>query len=52
MKTLDIVPEFHLGLGLAVCFSIAARHNARIDIRTGKSGREKFFIISGKSFEI
>lgn len=30
--------DAHLGLGLAVCFSIAARHNARIDIRTGKSG--------------
>ncbi|MHB8918683.1 MAG: PAS domain S-box protein [Desulfocucumaceae bacterium] len=26
------------GLGLAVCYGIAARHNARIDIETGSSG--------------
>ena len=26
------------GLGLAVCFSIAARHNAKIDIETGSTG--------------
>lgn len=26
------------GLGLAVCYSIAARHNARIDFQTGPSG--------------
>ncbi len=26
------------GLGLAVCYSIAARHNARIDFRTGPQG--------------
>jgi signal transduction histidine kinase len=26
------------GLGLAVCYSIAARHNARIDFETGPEG--------------
>ena len=26
------------GLGLAVCYSIAERHNAKIDIKTGLSG--------------
>ncbi|MFA4886504.1 MAG: ATP-binding protein, partial [Desulfotomaculaceae bacterium] len=26
------------GLGLAVCYSIAARHNARIEIETGPKG--------------
>lgn len=26
------------GLGLAVCYGIAARHNARIDIETGRAG--------------
>jgi nitrogen-specific signal transduction histidine kinase len=26
------------GLGLAVCYSIAARHNARIDFNTGSEG--------------
>jgi len=26
------------GLGLATCYSIADRHNARIDIDTGKEG--------------
>jgi signal transduction histidine kinase len=26
------------GLGLAVCYSIAARHNARIDYETGEAG--------------
>ncbi len=31
------------GLGLAVCYSIAARHNARIDVETGP-GRTTFFI--------
>ncbi len=31
------------GLGLAVCYSIAARHNAVIDIETGSAGTT-FFI--------
>jgi signal transduction histidine kinase len=26
------------GLGLAVCYSIAARHNAKINVKTGSSG--------------
>ena len=26
------------GLGLAVCYSIAARHNAKIDVQTGSTG--------------
>jgi PAS domain S-box-containing protein len=30
------------GLGLAVCYSIAARHNAGIDVSTGESGTEFF----------
>ena len=30
------------GLGLAVCFSIAARHNAKIDIQTGPTGTTFF----------
>jgi signal transduction histidine kinase len=30
------------GLGLAVCYSIAARHNARIDIETGPEGTTFF----------
>ncbi|MGI6065616.1 MAG: ATP-binding protein [Bacillota bacterium] len=42
--------DAHLGLGLAVCFSIAARHNAQINIRTGKSGTTVFirFLIKKK----
>lgn len=31
------------GLGLAVCYSVAARHNAVIDVKTGKNGTT-FFI--------
>jgi PAS domain S-box-containing protein len=30
------------GLGLAVCYSIAARHNAKIDIETGSTGTTFF----------
>ena len=30
--------ESGTGLGLAVCYSIAARHNAKIDIETGSIG--------------
>jgi signal transduction histidine kinase len=30
------------GLGLAVCYSIAARHNARIDVETGANGTTFF----------
>lgn len=30
------------GLGLAVCYSIAARHNARIDVETGPTGTSFF----------
>jgi PAS domain S-box-containing protein len=32
------------GLGLAVCYSIAARHNAKIEIKTGPEGTEVFVI--------
>lgn len=34
--------ETGTGLGLAVCYSIAARHNARIEISTGESGTTFF----------
>jgi len=34
----------HSGLGLAVCYSIAARHNARIEIKTGPEGTA-FYVI-------
>jgi len=34
----------HTGLGLAVCYSIAARHNARIEIKTGPEGTA-FYVI-------
>jgi PAS domain S-box-containing protein len=34
----------HTGLGLAVCYSIAARHNAKIEIKTGPEGTA-FFVI-------
>ena len=34
--------ETGTGLGLAVCYSIAARHNARIEISTGDSGTTFF----------
>lgn len=30
--------ESGTGLGLAVCYSIAARHNMKIDVKTGKEG--------------
>jgi len=30
--------DYGTGLGLAVCYSIAQRHNARIDIETGAGG--------------
>ena len=36
------------GLGLAVCYNIAARHNADIKIKTGSKGTT-FFIIFKKS---
>ena len=36
--------EKHSGLGLAVCYSIAARHNARIEIKTGPEGTA-FYVI-------
>jgi len=35
--------ETGTGLGLAVCYSIAARHNAKISVETGTNGTE-FFI--------
>jgi PAS domain S-box-containing protein len=35
------------GLGLAVCFSIAARHNAKIDIQTGPTGTTFFVRFTG-----
>lgn len=34
----------HTGLGLAVCYSIAARHNAKIEIKTGPEGTA-FYVI-------
>ncbi len=34
------------GLGLAVCYSIAARHNARIDYETGPSGTHVLCAVS------
>lgn len=34
--------ESGTGLGLAVCYSIVARHNARIDIETGSAGTTFF----------
>jgi signal transduction histidine kinase len=30
--------ETGTGLGLAVCYSIAARHNARLEVETGQKG--------------
>jgi PAS domain S-box-containing protein len=35
------------GLGLAVCYSIAARHNARIEIETGPKGTTFFVRFNG-----
>jgi len=34
------------GLGLAVCYSIAARHNAKIDVKTGPGGTTFFVSFS------
>jgi len=34
--------EYGTGLGLAVCYSIVARHNAKIDIETGSTGTTFF----------
>lgn len=34
--------EYGTGLGLAVCYSIAARHKAKIDIETGPTGTTFF----------
>ncbi|MDR3542952.1 MAG: ATP-binding protein [Desulfosporosinus sp.] len=34
--------EYGTGLGLAVCYSIVARHNAKIDIETGPTGTTFF----------
>lgn len=39
------------GLGLAVCYSIAARHNAKIDIETGPTGTS-FFVRFRKSLPL
>lgn len=40
------------GLGLAVCYSIAARHNAKIDVETGLTGTTFFVRFKKKSYNI
>lgn len=37
-KRKDSLASFIIMLGLATCYSIAARHKARIDVDTGPNG--------------
>lgn len=42
--------EYGTGLGLSVCYSIAARHNAVIDVETSSAGTTFFVCFKGEDF--